>query len=158
MNSFGNSADFVTDNPNGNEFANSVREFGLDRMVAMCHKQVLPVVEGCSPPARNRELCQRDRTRSLNGWVFDMDRRIAFRLCFIFAGCWFVSGCETLKERRRDLSTQAAQKAEQAATHDDFKVDGVGTADGTGTAHAPGRAAGTWSSEAREIESHFNVR
>ena len=81
----------------------------------------------------------------------DMDRRI-FLIAFI-AVVAFGTGCN-LMDRRPEKSESATTETSirSSGLIDDLKVDSLAGA------HAPGRSAGAWSSEAREIEGHFNVR
>ncbi|MDX2038372.1 MAG: hypothetical protein SFX72_17115 [Isosphaeraceae bacterium] len=84
-----------------------------------------------------------------------MDRRTAVR--FGLAVSLFLGvGCR-LVDRRAAEQAEAESEETSSSADDPFMIEELKT-DSLSKAHKPGRSPGAWSSEAREIESHFNVR
>lgn len=87
-----------------------------------------------------------------------MDRQLLSRLSALLALALVVinSGCK-LTDRRVEDKDSLKTEAGSDSAHDPNLIEELKT-DSLSKAHSPGRSAATWSSEAREIESHFNVR
>jgi hypothetical protein len=68
------------------------------------------------------------------------------------------TGCRLMDQRSKQRVEDKVETSSSARSPQDAVMLDELKSDAFAAGHSPGRSPATWSSEAQEIESHFNVR